>query len=594
MRRRLLGSLLALGALCWSAPGRAADPKVELAIEPAAASAATADETALPLTIIATVASGWHINANRPNQAFLVPTALTLTLPPGVTADPPSYPEPKARQFAFAGQATLLVYEGAVPVTTTLHVPLGRADEPLQVEAALRYQACDDTTCLPPATARAQRDLAKHQRDGHGTRDSGSQPLGAILLDPSGATALLGSDAAGSFAALLGEHGLLVTLLAMAVLGLGLNLTPCVYPLISVTIAYFGGQARRRAGTALLAALYVLGIATSFSALGLLAALSGGILGAALQQRAVVIGIAALLVLLALGSFGVYQIRPPVVLLRLAGGSTAGAAGALFMGLTMGVVAAPCVGPILAGLMVFVGSRQDVWLGGALFFCLALGMGAPYVALALAAGSLQRLPRSGEWLLWTEHVFGCVLLCLAVYYLVPLLAEPMAGWVLPAAVAASGVYLGFLDPAGRSRPAFAALRATLGVLALAFAAWAVRPAGPAESIAWELLATKAAAPPSIAGAGPVLVEFGAEWCIPCRQMEATTYVDPAVVREATRFRMLRADLTEENEASDALSARYGVTGVPTVILFAAGGDEQRRLVGYISAEEMLTAMRAVR
>ncbi len=589
-RRRLPGFLLALGALCWPASGLAVAARVELAIEaPALASPLAADAT-LPLTVIATVAQGWHINAHQPNQPFLIPTVLTLTLPAGVSAEAPTYPEPTAHRFAFAGHATLLVYEGTVPIRTTLRLP-AKLNRALEVEAVLRYQACDDTTCLAPATARVRRDLAR--REPAAASSAANQSLRAILLDPSGTTTLLGSDAATGVAALLSRHGLLLTLLAMVGLGVGLNLTPCVYPLISVTIAYFGRQAGRRSKTALLAGLYVLGIATSFTALGLLAALSGGILGAALQQPAVIIAIAALLVVLALGSFGVYQFRPPAALLQRTGGSVAGAAGALFMGLTMGVVAAPCVGPILVGLMLFVGSRQDAWLGGLLFFALALGMGAPYVGLALAAGSLQRLPRSGEWLLWSEHVFGCVLFCLAVYYLAPLMPEPIAIWALPVSVAVSAVYLGFFDRAGRSRPAFAALRATLAVLALASVGWSMRPPESAETIAWEVVAALPAAPPEAAGERPVLIEFGAEWCIPCREMKATTYVDPEVVREAGRFRMLRADLTEETEAGAALSARYGVKGVPTVILFAPGGTEMRRFVGYVGADDMLAAMRQV-
>ena len=578
--RRSLGLLLMLGALCSAAPLRAAESKVSLTLRPSvAARGASAD-----VTFEAAIAHGWHINAHQPNQKFLVPTNLTLTVPGGATAGDVSYPNPQSKTFAFAGDVQLLVYEGTVPLRAAIQVPADFKGDALPIEAVLRFQACDDTSCLPPATV----------------TESLSLPIAATAPGAAGAAAggeptALDASSAGrgaQFANLLAQYGLLLTLGAVLLLGLGLNLTPCVYPLISVTIAYFGGQARSRGRTTWLASLYVIGIAASFSALGLAAALSGGIFGAALQQPVVVLFIVALMVGLSLSSFGVYQLQPPAALMRWAGGSVGGgAAGALFMGLTMGVVAAPCVGPIVVGLLVFVGSRQDPGLGFLLFFFLALGMGLPYIVLAVAAGSLKSLPRSGEWLAWTEHLFGCILLCLGAYYLAPLLPPPAKYWLLPGAVAATGVYLGFIDRAGHALRGFPALKIAVGVCMLAIAVWLVRPVGTAEAITWEPVQEWTAG--ARAGERPVLLEFGAEWCIPCREMETTTYAHPDVVREADRFRMVKADITEETAATSALTQAYGVKGVPTTILFSPSGGEHQRFVGYVGPDEMLAAMRGV-
>ncbi|MGH7787372.1 MAG: protein-disulfide reductase DsbD family protein, partial [Candidatus Binatia bacterium] len=391
----------------------------------------------------------------------------------------------------------------------------------------------------------------------------------------------------------LDERGLLFTLGAVALLGLGLNLTPCVYPLISVTLAYFGGQGRSRGRVAQLASLYVLGIALSFSAVGLAAALSGGIFGAALQRPVVVLSITALMIALSLSSFGVYQFQPPSALMRWAGGTAGGGvAGALFMGLTMGIVAAPCVGPIVVGLLVFVGSRQDPGLGFLLFFVLALGMGTPYLGLAMAAGSIKSLPRSGEWLVWTERLFGCILLCLAAYFVSPLLPMPLKHWLLPAAIGLSGAYVGFVEPAGRTVRFFPAIKSAVGLAMVATAAWLATPAAPERAIAWQAFEV-ASADAAVAGDRPLLIDFAAEWCIPCREMDHTTYVDPAVVREADRFRMVKADITEENEATTQLTTRFEVKGVPTVILFSPAGEETHRMVGYVGPDELLRAMREV-
>jgi thiol:disulfide interchange protein DsbD len=245
----------------------------------------------------------------------------------------------------------------------------------------------------------------------------------------------------------------------------------------------------------------------------------------------------------------------------------------------------------VVGLLVFVGSRQDVWLGFLLFFVLALGMGAPYLILATVAGSLQNLPRSGEWLLWTERLFGCVLLCLAAYYVAPLLPAPASRWLLPAAIGFSGLYLGFLERAGRQLRWFPVLKGAVGVAMIALAAWFVMPAGSGQAIMWEPFERFAdrAAPRQ----RPLLIDFAAEWCIPCREMDHTTYVDPDVVREAHRFHMVRADITEENDATTQLVEEYDVKGVPTVILVSPSGEETHRMVGYVGPDEMLTAMRAV-
>lgn len=577
MRRLCLALLAVVGAACWTAAATADEPKVSLEIVPDQPTVARG--SALGVDVFANIARGWHINAHKPNQPFLKPTALEISAPGGVTIEPVNYPPPDRRTFAFAGDAELLVYEGKLGMSTAIQVPATFAAAHVHLEVTLHYQACDDTTCLRPTSVK--KDIEIVVIDASPAAGAAADGPAGTAAAPTGSAAVLGTW--------LAERGLPFTLAAVALLGLGLNLTPCVYPLISVTIAYFGGQARRRRQIAGLAALYVLGIALSFSAVGLAAALSGGLFGAALQKPAVVLFIAGVMVVLALGSFGLYQLQPPAALMQRVGGAASGMAGALFMGLTMGIVAAPCVGPIVVGLLIFVGSRQDAWLGFLLFFVLALGMGAPYLVLALAAGSIRHLPRSGEWLMWTERLFGCVLLSLAAHYVAPLLPPSIKPWLLPLVVGLSGIYLGFVEPAGRGVRYFPALKAAVGIAMVAVAVWLAMPVGTMHAIAWEPYEQHAAA----SSERPLLIDFAAEWCIPCRKMDHTTYVHPDVVREADRFHMVKADLTDENDTTAELMKKYEVKGVPTVILFSAHGDETRRMVGYVGPEELLEAMRSV-
>jgi thiol:disulfide interchange protein DsbD len=259
----------------------------------------------------------------------------------------------------------------------------------------------------------------------------------------------------------------------------------------------------------------------------------------------------------------------------------------------MGIVAAPCVGPIVIGLLTFVGSRQDPLLGFGLFAALSAGLGAPYVVLALAARSLRSLPRSGEWLLWTEHLFGFVLLGLAVYFVKLLLPSPLREYALPALIAVAAVYLGFIDPAGGMLRGFIPVKRAAGSAGLALALWFGWPETSHGSIPWQPYSDQALSDARTQGK-PVVIDVGAEWCIPCKEMEATTFRHPDVQAEAEAFRMLRLDMTYEGEENDRLTETLLIRGVPTTLFFGPRGDEVDRKVGYVSAEEMLEAMRRVK
>ena len=374
-------------------------------------------------------------------------------------------------------------------------------------------------------------------------------------------------------------------------LGLALNLTPCVYPLISVTLGYFGSQPERRAPIWPLAGAYVLGITFSFAVLGVTASLAGGLFGSPLQHPAVLIGLSGLLFALALASFGLYEIRPPHALVNRFGAASTGLGGALLMGLTMGLVAAPCIGPVVLGLLLYVGSERDVLKGFLLFFSMGLGMGLPYVLLASAAGSLALLPRAGEWLRWMNRFFGVLLLGMALYFVSPLLDGAFLEVLVPIFVAAAGVYLGFLEPSARALRGFTLGRKAFGTATVLIATWLALPGGAAsEGIRWEPLSL-GALDRAIASRRPALVEFGADWCLPCLEMERSTFVDPEVTRVAQSFTTLQADVTASSPANDALLERFQVVGVPTLIVYDSTGREVERVVGYVDGTR-LSAMLA--
>lgn len=563
-RRKLSGALaLLFFLLCAAATSVASKPPAEVVtldgrVEPAAVGQAQ-------VRVSVEIASGFHINAHQPDEPYLVPTTLKLSAG-DVVFDAPVYPKPESQRFAFAPDKPLLVYSGTIEITAfakqTLTAP---------VRAELRYQACDDTRCLAPKTV---------------STTIAGEPVAAAAISEappvSGEPSLLAGWLAGA--------SLPTAIGMMLVLGLALNLTPCVYPLISVTLGYFGSQPERRASIWPLAGAYVLGITLSFAVLGVTAALAGGLFGAPLQHPAVLIGLAGLLVALALSSFGAYEIRPPHALVNRFGAASAGVGGALLMGLTMGLVAAPCIGPVVLGLLLYVGSERNVLKGFLLFFSMGLGMGLPYVLLASAAGSLALLPRAGEWLRWMNRFFGVLLLGMALYFVSPLLDATALKLIVPIYVAAAGVYLGFLEPSARALRGFTLGRRAFGAVALLAAIWLAIPGGASEGIRWEPLSVKAL-DRAIAARRPALVEFGADWCLPCVEMERSTFVDPEVTRAAQSFTTLQADVTESTPANDALLERFQVVGVPTLIVYDSTGREVERVVGFVDGSR-LSAMLA--
>lgn len=396
----------------------------------------------------------------------------------------------------------------------------------------------------------------------------------------------------------LTDWAMVWTLLGIFAGGMALNLTPCVYPLIPITVSYFGGKSGQGQGRLVAHGLfYLAGLAFTNSALGVAAALTGGLMGSMLQNPLVLVGVAAVLVIFATSLFGFWELRLPGGLTQAASKSYAGYFGSLFMGLTLGVVAAPCIGPFVLGLLTWVASLGSPWLGFLIFFTLSLGLGLPLFILAMFSGSLEKLPRSGEWMLWVRKLMGWVLVGMAAYFIRPLLPES-AGVLLLAAVAlAAAVYLGWIDRTTAAFRSFQWLKtaaALVGVVIATFllGSWAL--SGP--GVSWKPYSDQVLADARQAQK-PVIIDFYATWCTPCRALEELTFHQPDVVKKADQnFVMVKVDLTQKgNPVYLRLLGQYGIKGVPTLVFLDGQGKEltDLRLVDYLPPEQMLSRMAAV-
>ncbi|MGZ6174748.1 MAG: cytochrome c biogenesis protein CcdA [Candidatus Binataceae bacterium] len=560
------------------------------------------------LEVEAEIRSGWHINSDHPKSADFIRTTLSVTPPAAVKAGVVTYPPAEEIAPAFSGGEKLSVFSGTMKFTVPLSAAAGFKPDPGgEVAVTLEYQPCNDAICMPPAKVSASASLGSMQpaaaADGapHAVLerarlvavafgDSGGNSSGdsSDASSGEGGAQVSGSELANIFLA----HGMLIGLLAVLLGGLALNLTPCVYPLIGVTIAYFGNQGGGPRKIAVLACIYVLGIALTFSLAGVAVALSGGLFGAALQNPLVLIAIAAMLLVLAASSFGMFSLQPPQWLMRRAGVARPGYLGSLVMGLGMGVVAAPCIGPIVLGLLLMVERSASPAFGFALFFTLAIGLGLPYIALALAAGHIKTLPRSGEWLAWVEQLFGFVLVGLALYFLDPVLR----GWpmrIMPYYAATAGIFLGWITPAGRQWRPFLIFRSVLGAFSVGALVWMLTFAGkPSVQLAFDPY-DAAILRQARAANKPVVIDFSADWCVPCREMVRTTFRDPAVIQAASHFVRLQADITDRNNRNTQLAMQYEIKGVPTTVFIDKHGRILKREVGYLSSHRFLSDLREV-
>jgi thioredoxin:protein disulfide reductase len=389
------------------------------------------------------------------------------------------------------------------------------------------------------------------------------------------------------------------TLLGIFAGGIALNLTPCVYPMIPITLSYFGGRATAedKQGKGQLVAhglCYLLGLCFTNSILGTIAALTGSLMGAVLQHPAVLIGVAAVLLLFATSLFGLWELRLPSGLTQAAAKSYSGYFGSLFMGLTLGVVAAPCIGPFVLGLLTWVAGMGSPWLGFIVFFTLSVGLGLPLFLLALFSGQLRRLPRAGGWMLWVRKLMGWVLVLMAAYFLKPVLREPASAIALSAVLLAAGVHLAWLDRNQASYKMFPWLKGAAGAVSFAVAAfliasWLMR--GPA--VAWSPY-TQEVLEQARVQHKPVVIDFYAAWCSPCRELDEITFHDAPVVQKAKEsFVMIKVDVTQGgNPLHERLLREFSVKGVPTVVFLDPQGKEQEdlRLVDFLPPDQFLSRM----
>jgi thiol:disulfide interchange protein DsbD len=556
-----------------------------------------------------------------------------ITLPPGEVKYDPTFEKDMALYFGSV--------EFAVPLPSW-----PQTQAPTTVTLILVSQGCAEAgLCYPPMESAVQLQWAPS-----GYQIVSQQPIVDIdrplapvtstplnLTDPGRTQStdlsstgsswqglLSGGDDTG-IARALSNSALWQIILLFFALGALLAFTPCVLPMIpilSVLIVGQGNQVSKARGLSL-AAAYVLGMSVIYTLLGVLAGLSGAGLAAWLQTPWVLSVFATLLVLFGLAMFDIIRIEmPQSIQTKLSSTASEFKGGRLWAALLMGAISAlivgPCVAAPLAGALLYISQSGDWVLGGTALFAMAWGMGLPLLLVGASAGSL--LPKAGAWMDGVKAFFGVLLFATAWWMLSPVLPSwiQIIGWSVLAAL--SSVLLGAFDKLPEGLRLGAALRKALGLL-LALAAviwmvglasggrslfeplshWASTPGSTTTSVAstqpsFELVASLAELDQRLAQSDrPVMLDFYADWCVSCKEMELFTFSDPAVVQKMSQMLLLKADVTANNPDDRALLKRFSLFGPPGIMFFEAGGRQMQdiRVVGFQDAEKFASILNQV-
>ncbi len=566
--------------------------------------------------------------------------AIKAAGPAGVEMGAAAFPAPHVK-FDPASDMEREIYEGTnrFPISLTVGE---QAPEHSQITVTVDYQGCSKLICYLPATVTLTADIETAARRAPtqavaapGTPPAPSKQTGPPAVEPIPAgpsiqetelpkpepapvslSAAAAPSEADTIRDMIGQSHLLAFLFIF-VYGIGLSFTPCVYPVIPITVSVFGARgADTKLKGFLLSLVYVQGIAVIYSVLGVAAALSGAVFGQHMSNPWIVGAIVALFFVLGLFMAGVFQFSlPSSVQTKAARVGGKGFVGAFTMGLVSGVIAAPCTGPALAGVLAYVATTRNALLGFLLLYTYSIGFGLIFMALGTFSTLIQKIPKSGAWMEIIKGIFGAAMFTVGLYFLMDIVPSLRLDFLSRDALLLAGpllVIIGFLSRGLRHdlhganwrqilHKSFAIAVLTAG--AFAFVMGAIRPAEPPRAagiaaeagVAWQHDLDAALAAAREAGK-PVMVDFYADWCAACKELDLYTWADPKVQAELKRFVVVKVDMTRPSSRDAFYKSTYGIVGLPVVAFHDSQGRllAAPRVTGFVAADPFLKRIQEIR
>ena len=572
-------------------------------------------------------------------------TSVEVVEAAGLTVGDPAFPEPKVK-FDKWEDKDVAIFNKTIDVPVALQVPAGMAAGTYVVKMDVRYRGCNPKMCFFPSSDSLEFSVQVAAGDA-----AAQEPIEAATSEPEAVTEAPSeetttkpaqdatdspttvappvdtaeesspADSAAAPAASSSQTGIqqklgdamqsaagksfILVLLIAFLGGLASSLTPCVYPMIPITIAVIGARgAGNKAKAFSLSLVYVLGIATLYSSLGVIAAATGGVLGGVFSNPIVVIALVLLFIVLALGMFGVYNFALPSSVntkLSQAGGS--GYLGVFIIGLAAGVVASPCTGPVVGYALIMIASGDlSIFQGFLVMFVYSMGLGVLFLVIGTFAASI---PQAGAWMSHVKNSFGLMMFLAAFYFLGTLTFVPDAvvGLGMAVVLVVWGVVLGVFTPQAPEAGWGAwILRSFAVLLIMAAFILALRTVGlpggghtaaaPVATVEWSHDMDAAFAEAKETGK-PLMLDFTAENCAQCRELEHKTFPDPTVIELSHSFVPLAVDCTDINDAEQVLIAKYGVPGMPRIVFTHPDGTEIKgaSFQGFVAPDSFTASMR---
>ena len=433
---------------------------------------------------------------------------------------------------------------------------------PQKISFDLRYQICSDQVCYLPQ------------------KKNISLNVNSTSLNP----ATNNADNFSFFSTGTIENQLsksfLLTYFLVFLAGVLTSFTPCIFPMIPITLSILGHDAetKNRTQNVLRSIFYVLGIALTYATLGSIAALTGALFGKALANKYVISSLVVLFVLMAISMWGFFEIQVPAFIRNKFGtGKSHGYFGALIMGLVAGIVASPCVGPVLVSILSFVSSTQSVWLGFTLLFTFAIGLGLIFIVLGFSSHLIKKLPRSGPWMDLVKFLLGLLMIGAAFYYLQFVLDFKYWVIVLGLSLMAISFWKGAFNYKKR-HPLKQGLALACFIFSTTLALLAVFKIDYVKPLFNESISTEKQnnviqwipysekiLQQAVSQSKPVLIDFFAEWCAACHELEEKTYTEPEFIELSKQFVLVKVDATEDTDEVQKILTQYNIKGLPTVV-----------------------------
>lgn len=570
--------------------------------------------------VIAEIAPTWHINSARPYESYLIPAKVEFDTLPGIT--PRNVIYPSGRDAQLAGEK-MSVYEGKAIIKFKIDVAPTVSAGDYVVSVKFTYQPCNDKECRAPKTVDVDVALTV------GKLGTSTDPaiFGSSGTEVKSAGAVTAVQSAvqddNEIQKLIDKHGFWGYLIALGlafVTGLLLSFSPCTYPMIPITVSIFAGQQRSFGRGFIMSLFYVGSMAVVYGVMGLIVSLVGGVFGGWLASPAVVIGIAIVFVIFSLSMFGVYELQVPASLRnRLGRQSGGGIGGAIVLGVVAALVVSPCVGPFVAGILLYIATAGSPTIGFLVLFVFAMGLGTLYIIIGTFSSAISALPGSGGWMEQVKKFFGFVLLLMAIYFLRTIVSTEVTAVATALLLLALGVFGGGLDRLTSDSGFFPRLKKFIGILALIVgvyllggtilrqglilppaAEWlpvtsATSMSGEYSLINWNHDLEGGLAQAKSEGR-PVVIDTWATWCANCKILEKRTFGHPAVAEEMKRFTALKVQLeNSDTPTTKGFMARFGLKhySLPTTLLLDSSGTVKRILQGVVEPDDMIMELRKI-